>query len=147
MAERGSSCYPSGSWEGFSGSVSQDVSRTISRYSPFHRRNALISFYISASNKRVKPVDVRRIEHEDFIDYEIEFVELNNDEADTEEFIFDIEDFSNNSRDKVQNDNEDSESEEVNLVSFVDVNTVRSKQRARGGVKLCHSFVYQHIIA
>ena len=78
-------------------------------------------------------MDVRRIEHEDFIDYEIEFVELNNDEADTEEFIFDIEDFSNNSRDKVQNDNEDSESEEVNLVSFVDVNTVRSKQRARGG--------------
>ena len=28
------------------------------------------------SNKKVKPIDVRKIEHEDFIDYEIEFVEL-----------------------------------------------------------------------
>jgi len=29
-----------------------------------------------ASNKKVRPIDVRKIEHEDFIDYEIEFLEL-----------------------------------------------------------------------
>ena len=29
-----------------------------------------------AANKKVRPIDVRKIEHEDFIDYEIEFLEL-----------------------------------------------------------------------
>eukprot|EP00091_Calanus_sinicus_P003196 TRINITY_DN13355_c0_g1_i1.p1 TRINITY_DN13355_c0_g1~~TRINITY_DN13355_c0_g1_i1.p1 ORF type:complete len:196 (+),score=25.35 TRINITY_DN13355_c0_g1_i1:391-978(+) len=29
-----------------------------------------------SSNKKVRPIDVRKIEHEDFIDYEIEFLEL-----------------------------------------------------------------------
>jgi hypothetical protein len=29
-----------------------------------------------SSNKKVRPIDIRKIEHEDFIDYEIEFLEL-----------------------------------------------------------------------
>ena len=32
------------------------------------------------SNKKIKPIDVRIIEHDDFIDYEIEFVELSEEQ-------------------------------------------------------------------
>jgi len=37
-----------------------------------------------ASNKKVRPIDVRKIEHEDFIDYEIEFLELSEEMDDNE---------------------------------------------------------------
>ena len=37
-----------------------------------------------ASNKKVRPIDVRKIEHEDFIDYEIEFLELSEETDDNE---------------------------------------------------------------
>jgi len=37
-----------------------------------------------SSNKKVKPIDVRKIEHEDFIDYEIEFLELSEEIDDDE---------------------------------------------------------------
>ena len=33
------------------------------------------------SKQKVLPIDIRRIEHEDFIDYEIEFVELSEEES------------------------------------------------------------------
>ena len=33
------------------------------------------------SKQKVLPIDIRRIEHEDFIDYEIEFVELSDDDT------------------------------------------------------------------
>ena len=67
---------------------------------------------IAASNKRIKPIDVRKIEHEDFIDYEIEFVELSQDdsvdEARPEEFIFkqtdESDSFLDNPNSKVSSD-------------------------------------------
>jgi len=37
-----------------------------------------------SSNKKVRPIDVRKIEHEDFIDYEIEFLELSEENDDDE---------------------------------------------------------------
>ena len=42
-----------------------------------------------SSNKKVKPIDVRKIEHEDFIDYEIEFLELSEEMDDGEELSMD----------------------------------------------------------
>lgn len=107
-------------------------------------------FYISASNKRVKPIDVRKIEHEDFIDYEIEFVELPNEnifkKADANEFILqktEISDANRDEQNKIQDDSIGYEkpqsfgsepSKEVNLVNFVDLyHKARTKQRSRSG--------------
>merc|ERR1719232_1369865 len=99
-----------------------------------------------ASNKRVKPIDVRKIEHEDFIDYEIEFVELSNDEAVTKEFISKktVDSESSQSRAETNRIQDDSFSfdksgvkisrgaGEVNLVNFVDLfRRARTKQRSR----------------
>ena len=104
------------------------------------------------SNKKVKPIDVRKIEHEDFIDYEIEFVELSNDEAVTKEFISKktaaVDSESSPSRDtetnRIQDDSFSFDKSgggvaisraggEVNLVNFVDLfRRARTKQRSRG---------------
>jgi len=101
-----------------------------------------------ASNKRIKPIDVRKIEHEDFIDYEIEFVELSQDdsvdEARPEEFIFKQTDESDSfldnlnskvSSDKDQNYSLSEDSKEVNLVNY-DLSRKNIKSinpRTRGG--------------
>ena len=103
---------------------------------------------IAASNKRIKPIDVRKIEHEDFIDYEIEFVELSQDdsvdEARPEEFIFKQTDESDSfldnlnskvSSDKDQNYSLSEDSKEVNLVNY-DLSRKNIKSinpRTRGG--------------
>jgi len=102
------------------------------------------------SNKRVKPIEVRKIEHEDFIDYEIEFIELseeiNEDEEEEKEtinlilsdsgerFNDTIEDMlSNSDVNKSYADNQSSiksssssselsqEPKEINLMTFVDL--------------------------
>jgi len=101
-----------------------------------------------ASNKRIKPIDVRKIEHEDFIDYEIEFIELSQDdsvdEARTEEFIFKQTDESDSfldnlnskvSSDKDQNYSLSEDSKEVNLVNYdLTPKTIKSSNpRTRGG--------------
>ena len=106
--------------------------------------------FVSASNKRVKPIDVRKIEHEDFIDYEIEFVELSNDEAVTKEFIskktaaVDSESSRDTETNRIQDDSFSFDKSgggvaisraggEVNLVNFVDLfRRARTKQRSRG---------------
>ena len=112
---------------------------------------ALLSrVFISASNKRVKPIDVRKIEHEDFIDYEIEFIELPNDEADTNEFISKKTPVSESSQSRAETNRIQDDSfsfdrsgvkigrggdnpGEVNLVNFVDLfRRARTKHRSRG---------------
>merc|ERR1712172_383146 len=100
-----------------------------------------------ASNKRVKPIDIRKIEHEDFIDYEIEFVELPTDEANPDEFISKktVDSESSPRRAETNRIQDDSFSfdqsaglkinraGEVNLVNFVDLfRRARTKQRSRG---------------
>lgn len=101
-----------------------------------------------ASNKRVKPIDVRKIEHEDFIDYEIEFVELPNDEANPDEFISKktVDSESSPRRAETNRIQDDSFSfdqsglkinraGEVNLVNFVDLfRRARTKQRSRQNI-------------
>ena len=90
--------------------------------------------YFSASNKRVKPIDIRKIEHEDFIDYEIEFIELPALEEKTtgsEEFILKTDESSNSitSSNEIQNGslhtensaNKSEKSKELNLVNFVEL--------------------------
>ena len=107
-----------------------------------------ISLTFSASNKRVKPIDIRKIEHEDFIDYEIEFVELpalEEKPTGTEEFILKTE--SSNSataNNEIQNGSLNTEnsvsksekSKELNLVNFVDLvrksKTKSNPSRSRG---------------
>ena len=95
--------------------------------------NIFISFTFSASNKRVKPIDIRKIEHEDFIDYEIEFIELPALEEKptvTEEFILKTESSNSiTSNNEIQNGslntensvNKSEKSKEMNLVNFVDL--------------------------
>jgi len=97
------------------------------------------------SNKKVRPIDVRKIEHEDFIDYEIEFVELSEEfDEDEEEAVKLIlsetgehlddtikdmlsSSYVNNSDDQtsIKSSNSSSElseeSKEMNLVTFVDL--------------------------
>ena len=92
--------------------------------------------FISASNKRVKPIDVRKIEHDDYIDYEIEFIELpahDGDEAETEDFILKTESSkssnSDSSDNRIQNGSPNTKntarrsekSKELNLVNFNDL--------------------------
>jgi len=97
-----------------------------------------------APNKRVKPIDVRKIEHEDYIDYEIEFIELpahEENEAGTEDFILKTESSnSKHSDNEIQNDSLQTEntakksekSKELNLVNFVDlVRTTKSKSKSK----------------
>jgi len=89
-----------------------------------------------ASNKRVKPIDVRKIEHDDYIDYEIEFIELpahDGDEAETEDFILKTESSkssnSDSSDNRIQNGSPNTKntarksekSKELNLVNFNDL--------------------------
>ena len=88
---------------------------------------------ISASNKRVKPIDIRKIEHEDFIDYEIEFIELpalEEESTGTDEFILKTESSNSiTSNNEIQNgslktensENKSEKSKELNLVNFVDL--------------------------
>ena len=96
--------------------------------------NIFISFTFSASNKRVKPIDIRKIEHEDFIDYEIEFIELpalEEKPTGTEEFILKTESSNSvtTSNNEIQNGslntensvNKSEKSKEMNLVNFVDL--------------------------
>ena len=97
--------------------------------------------FISGPNKNIKPIDVRKIEHEDFIDYEIEFVELSNedsDEANKNEFILKQTDTSDSLHkpftNKVQDDLLSQDSSEVNLVNFADLfRKSRTKSRSRAG--------------
>ena len=58
------------------------------------------------SNKKVRPIDVRIIEHDGFIDYEIEFVELSEEQLDDydSDFVTEAEDDNKNASDKPQND-------------------------------------------
>jgi hypothetical protein len=46
---------------------------------------AMFSQELLASNKKVRTIEVRKIEHEDFIDYEIEFLELSEEIDEDEE--------------------------------------------------------------
>merc|ERR1711874_227651 len=58
------------------------------------------------SNKEIQPIDVRIIEHDGFIDYEIEFVELpeeHNDEYESD-YLTEAEDDVVNASDKPEND-------------------------------------------
>ena len=99
-----------------------------------------------SSNKKVKPIDVRKIEHEDFIDYEIEFLELS-EETDDDEIdqlerntiphaegdILNSTMLSADDKNEVKSDGESpakssrpsvksaNQSKEMNLVTFVDL--------------------------
>merc|ERR1711970_289839 len=91
------------------------------------------------SNKKVRPIDVRKIEHEDFIGYEIEFVELSeeidNEEEDAVNLILSeagkhlngtVDDilsskFVNSSDIDQQHSVLSEHSKEMNLVTFVDL--------------------------
>ena len=96
----------------------------------------------SASNKRVKPIDIRKIEHEDFIDYEIEFIELpalEEKSTGTDEFLLKTESSNSiTSNNEIQNGslhtensaNKSEKSKELNLVNFVDL-LRKTKARAK----------------
>ena len=100
------------------------------------------------SNKKVRPIDVRIIEHDGFIDYEIEFVELSEEQLDDydSDFVTEAEDDNTNTSDKPQNDFTNAEvttqkiattvpvsaSTELTAVTFVDLlRRARRKHRRK----------------
>ena len=100
------------------------------------------------SNKKVRPINVRIIEHDGFIDYEIEFVELSEEQHDDydSDFVIEEGDDDINASDKPQNDFTNAEvttqkiattvpvsaSTEVTAVTFVDLlRRARRKHRRK----------------
>ena len=129
-------------WQGFCGRLFENVPKWITRLVNSHDPYIFNTVNFSASNKRVKPIDIRKIEHEDFIDYEIEFIELpahEENETGTEEFILKTESSNSiTSNNEIQNgslktensENKSEKSKELNLVNFVDL-LRKTKARAK----------------
>ena len=108
----------------------------------------LIYFRKTYYNKKVRPIAVRIIEHDGFIDYEIEFVELSEEQHDDydSDFVTEAEDDNTNASDKPKNDFKNVEvttdeiattvpvsaSKEVSAATFVDLlRRARRKHRRK----------------